>query len=61
MSWLRITKTGDQFPHMRSQITHNGNNKNTISKSRPNQEYLFVLLYRSNTNIREFLVIYVLN
>lgn len=61
MSWLRITKTGDQFPHMRSQITHNGNNKITIFKFPFNEEMLLMLFYRSDTNIREFVVIYVLN
>lgn len=61
MSELRITRTPSDVSHMRSQIAHAGNNTNTISEFCPNQEWLFMLFYRSDTNIREFVVIYVLN
>lgn len=61
MSGLRITRTPPDFPYMRSQSTHSGNNKSTISEFHPNAVILFMLFYRSNTNIREFIVIYVLN
>jgi hypothetical protein len=61
MSELRITRTPSDVSHMRSQIAHAGNNTNTISEFRPDYMRLFVLFYRSNTNIREIIVIYVLN
>lgn len=61
MSELRITRTPSDVSHMRSQIAHAGNNTNTISEFALNQEWLFMLFYRSDTNIREFVVIYVLN
>ena len=61
MSELRITRTPSDVSHMRSQIAHAGNNTNTISEFPGNQEWLFMLFYRSDTNIREFVVIYVLN
>lgn len=61
MSGLRITETGSGFSHMRSQIAHERNNTNTIYKFSLNQVWLFMLFYRSDTNIREFIVIYVLN
>lgn len=61
MSGLRITKTLSDFPHMRSQITHSGNNINTTLKFCPRQVWLFMLFFPSNTNMREFIVIYVLS
>lgn len=61
MSELRITRTPSDVSHMRSQIAHAGNNTNTISEFLFNQVWLFMLFYRSDTNIREFVVIYVLN
>lgn len=61
MSGLRITRTPSDVSHMRSQIAHAGNNTNTISELSVNKEWLFMLFYRSDTNIREFVVIYVLN
>lgn len=61
MSELRITRTPSDVSHMRSQIAHSENNTNTLSKLSVNQELLFTLFYRSNTNIREIIVIYVLN
>lgn len=61
MSELRITRTPSDVSHMRSQIAHAGNNTNTISKFRRNQIMLFMLFYRSDANIREIIVIYVLN
>lgn len=61
MSELRITRTPSDVSHMRSQIAHAGNNTNTISELSVNQVWLFMLFYRSDTNIREFVVIYVLN
>jgi hypothetical protein len=45
---------------MRSQIIYDGNNKNTIYKFAGYQAWLFMLFYRSNTNIREIIVNYVL-
>lgn len=61
MSGLRITRTPSDVSHMRSQIAHAGNNTNTLSKFALNQLWLFMLFYRSDTNIREIIVIYVLN
>ena len=61
MSELQITRTPSDVSHMRSQIVHAGNNTNTISEWSVNQEWLFMLFYRSDTNIREIIVIYVLN
>lgn len=61
MSELRITRTPSDVSHMRSQIAHAGNNTNTISEFYSDHMRLFVLFYRSNTNIREIIVIYVLN
>lgn len=61
MSGLRITRTPSDVSHMRSQIAHAGNNTNTLSEFRINQLWLFMLFYRSDTNIREIIVIYVLN
>ena len=61
MSGLRITRTPFDVSHMRSQIAHAGNNTNTMSELSVNQKWLFMLFYRSDTNIREFVVIYVLN
>jgi hypothetical protein len=61
MSGLRITRTPSDCSHMRSQIAHAGNNTNTLSKFSLNEEMLLMLFYRSDTNIREFIVIYVLN
>ena len=61
MSGLRITRTPSDVSHMRSQIAHAGNNTNTLSKSSVNLIWLLMLFYRSNTNIREIIVIYVLN
>jgi hypothetical protein len=60
MSELRITRTPSEVSHMRSQIAHAGNNTNTISEFHPSHVWLFMLLYRSDTNIREIIVIYVL-
>ena len=61
MSGLRITKTMSDFSHMRSQIAQSGNNMNTLSEFTTSQLWLFMLFYSSNTNMREFIVIYVLN
>ena len=60
MSELQITETTPDLSHMRSQIAHDRNNKNTTFKFHPCQAWLFMLFYRSNTNIREIIVIYVL-
>jgi len=61
MSGLRITRTPSDCSHMRSQIAHARNNTNTLYEFYPNHAWMFMLFYRSNTNIREFIVIYVLN
>lgn len=61
MSGLRITRTPSDCSHMRSQIAHASNNTNTIYGFALNQGWLFMLFYRSDTNIREIIVIYVLN
>ena len=60
MSGRKITEILSDFSHMRSQIIYDGNNKNTIYKFRGCQAWLFMLFYRSNTNIREIIVNYVL-
>lgn len=60
MSGLQITETVPDLSHMRSQITYNGNNNNTMFEFCPNSTYMLMLFYRSNTNIREIIVIYVL-
>lgn len=61
MSGLRITRTPSDCSHMRSQIAHARNNTNTLYELPLNEEMLLMLFYRSDTNIREFVVIYVLN
>ena len=61
MSGLRITRTPSDCSHMRSLIAHEGNNTNTISKLSLRQAWLLMLFYRSDTNMREFIVIDVLN
>lgn len=61
MSELRITRTPSDVSHMRSQIAHAGNNTNTLFEYWDNQALLFMLFYRSDANIREIIVIYVLN
>lgn len=61
MSGHEITETGSRSSHMRSKISAERNHNNTVSKLSLNQILLFVLFYRSNTNMREFIVIYVLN
>jgi hypothetical protein len=61
MSELRITRTPSDVSHMRSQITHAGNNTNTLSRFPIRQIWVFMLSYRSDANIREIIVIYVLN
>jgi hypothetical protein len=57
----QITENRIQIAHMRSGFTYAGNNKNRVSGLSLNQKPLIMLFYRSNTNIREFIVIYVLN
>lgn len=57
----QITENLSECSHMRSQPTYARNNINTLSKFRQNQMYVFMLFYHSNTNIREIIVIYVLN
>lgn len=61
MSGLRITETTPRFSHMRSQIGYGGNNMNTEFEFPVNQLWLFMLFYRSDANMREIIVIYVLN
>jgi hypothetical protein len=61
MSGLRITRTPSDCSHMRSQIAPARNNTNTLYEFPRNQVYMLVLFYCSNTNIRESIVIYVLN
>jgi hypothetical protein len=61
MSGLRITRTPSDCSHMRSQIAPARNNTNTLSEFRINQLWLLMLFYRSDTNMREIIVIYVLN
>jgi len=61
MSGLRITRTPSDCSHMRSQIAHARNNTNTLYEFPRNYTCLFMLFYRSDTNIREIIVIYVLN
>lgn len=61
MSGLEITKNLSDFSHMRSQVAYRGNNNNTLIECRPSQTCVFMLFYRSNTNMREFIVIYVLS
>lgn len=61
MSALRITKNLSDFSHMRSQLICVRNNNNTLFELRGSHGWVFMLFYCSNTNIREFIVIYVLN
>lgn len=61
MSGLRITRTPSDCSHMRSQIAPARNNTNTLFECSLNQASLLMLFYRSDTNIREIIVIYVLN
>jgi hypothetical protein len=61
MSGLRITKNLSDFSHMRSQLICVRNNNNTLFELSVHQEWVFMLFYCSNANIREFIVIYVLN
>jgi hypothetical protein len=61
MSGPQITNTCSDLSHMRSQITRGRNNKNTPYEFPINPIWVFMLFYRSKMNIREFIVIYVLN
>lgn len=56
----KITALVLKDAHMRSESTHVRNNNNMSSKFRANQKLVFMLFQRSNTNMREFIVIYVL-
>ena len=61
MFGLRITEVCPSNSHMRSQLSPDGNNMNSIVRFYSRQTWVFMLFYRSNMNIRECIVIYVLN
>jgi len=61
MFGLRITEICPSNSHMRSQLSPGGNNMNSVVWLLINPTWVFMLFYRSNMNIREFIVIYVLN
>jgi len=61
MPGIQITDLGPKFSYMRSQCVYEGNNKNSGFEFQLHHNLLFMLFNRSNTNIREFIVIYVLN
>lgn len=60
MTWRRITGTARRHSYMRSQLSGAGNNKNSISEFFLHPLSLFMLFNPSNTNMRELIVIYVL-
>lgn len=60
MSVAKITDLCRAVAHMRSLFAEAGNNINRIYKLTVHHAHIFTLFYRSLTDIREVIVIYVL-